>query len=87
MNDPLTREQMASVLVRAFDLKEDPAKNSLSKVKDANQILPGHRQDVKVLYDLSITSGKDNGKYAPKDSITRVEFVTFLDRIKRNSLN
>ncbi|MDL0421102.1 S-layer homology domain-containing protein [Caldifermentibacillus hisashii] len=80
LNDELTREQMASVLVRAFQLKGYSYKDSLTTVKDADKILPVHKNDVDILYDLSITKGKGNGYFAPKDSITRGEFVTFLDR-------
>ena len=80
LNDQLTREQMASVMVRAFNLQGDSKINHLDQVSDASQISVAHKNDVETLYDLGITKGKGNGAYVPKDSITRGEFAIFLDK-------
>lgn len=80
LNDDLTREQMASVIVRAYKLTDNPEINSLGNVLDKDQISPVHQQNVEILYDLNITTGKGNGKYMPKESINRGQFVTFLYR-------
>ena len=48
------------MIVRAFDLVEDMAKDSLKDVKDGNEIVQSHQMDVEALYVLGITSGKRN---------------------------
>ena len=74
----LTREQMASVLVRAFDLKPKSGVNVT--INDLAKISASHVDDVKVLYQNGVTVGKANGVYAPKDGVTRAEFSVFMYR-------
>lgn len=78
-SDQLTREQMASVLVRAFDLK--PVAAVEVQMTDTDKILSVHLQDVKVLYQNGITKGIGNGKFDPKGSVTRAQFSVFLHRV------
>ncbi len=76
--DRLTREQMASVLVRAFDLKAVPTTSV--KINDQRQISPAHLQDVITLYQNGVTKGKPGDVYDPKGFVTRAEFSVFLFR-------
>ncbi len=76
-SDVLTREQMASVLVRAFDLK---ATNEKVVIKDRNQLSAAHQKDVEILYQNKITMGTTSGKFDPKSSVSRVQFAVFLSR-------
>ncbi len=75
--DDLTREQMASVLVRAFDLK---ATNAEVKLTDLGRVSDAHRKDVEILYQNGITLGNGNGQYDPKGTVSRAHFAVFLSR-------
>ena len=75
--DDLTREQMASVLVRAFDLK---ATNAEVKLTDLGRVSNAHRKDVEILYQNGITLGNGNGQYDPKGTVSRAHFAVFLSR-------
>lgn len=78
-NDVLTREQMASVLVRAFDLKT-PVDAKTVEFKDFDKIDAVHQDDVLVLAQNGLTTGVGNGLYAPDSPVTRADFATFLYR-------
>ncbi|MGY0691389.1 alkaline phosphatase [Virgibacillus sp. FSP13] len=68
----LTREQMATTLVNAFDL-ESNGKNvdvNLDNVSDS------HKANVQILADLGITNQLED--FHPKDAVTRGQFATFL---------
>jgi hypothetical protein len=77
-NAPLTRDEMASWLVRAFELKAD---DSIPvTLTDLKQIDPIHVENVKVLYQNSITTGKADGSYGPLDTVNRGQFAAFMYR-------
>ena len=76
--DNLTREQMASVLVRAFNLK--PISGVNVTINDLDQISTSHVDDVRILYQNEVTKGKLDGGYDPKDGVTRAEFSVFMYR-------
>lgn len=75
----LTREQMASVLVRSFDLKTVVNAEDVS-FKDFDNISPDHQKDVKVLAQNGITLGNTDGTFDPKGAVTRASFAVLLDR-------
>lgn len=75
--DNLTREQMASVIVRAFQLKDTGEE---VRFKDDASISESHKYGVKVLMQHGITTGKEDGTFAPKSPVTRASFVVFLHR-------
>ncbi len=75
--DLLTREQMATVLVRAFNLEANTKKVEL---KDLNHVSESHRKHVEILYQNGITTGTGNGNYDPKAPVTRAQFAVFLVR-------
>ncbi len=77
-NDLLTREQMASVIVRALQLK--PIPNATVKINDQNKISASHRTDVITLYQNEVTKGKSGNNFDPKAVVTRAEFSVFLFR-------
>ncbi|MFJ7934146.1 DUF4430 domain-containing protein [Sporosarcina sp. NPDC096371] len=81
--DILTREQMASVLVRAFDLKST---NEEVNIADMNHISASHRKDVEILYQNKITMGTTSGKFDPKSSVSRAQFAVFLSRAMDNGV-
>lgn len=68
----LTREQMATAIVKAFDLSNDgnnPGIN-LSNVSDS------HKENVKILAQHGITNQFDN--FRPDGTVTRGQFATFI---------
>ncbi|OEH93345.1 S-layer homology domain-containing protein [Bacillus solimangrovi] len=77
-NQDLTREIMATWLVRAFDLKEiSSVKVPLTDLKTASN---EHRKNIEILYQNGITTGNTDGTYAPKKGVTRAQFATFFYR-------
>lgn len=76
--DSLTREQMASVLVRAFGLQELSGKNV--PLNDLHRVSSAHIKDVKILYQHGITKGKNDGSFDPKGTVSRAEFSVFMYR-------
>ena len=75
--DHLTREQMASILVRAFNLK--PTKENIV-FTDLSNSSPSHKQDILILAQNGITFGFKDGSFKPKESVNRVDFSVFLAR-------
>ncbi|MFZ4451752.1 S-layer homology domain-containing protein [Salibacterium aidingense] len=73
----LSREQMATILVRAFELeaKED----SDATVGDLDEAHESHQENIEILAQYDITSTED-GNFRPKETVTRAQFATFLDR-------
>ncbi|RSK28702.1 DUF5011 domain-containing protein [Bacillus sp. HMF5848] len=76
--ESLTREQMATILVRAFNLQANDTSVNLS---DLQAVSPSHLENVKILYQNGITTGKDDGTYAPHDPVTRAQMAVFLYRV------
>lgn len=74
--DSFTREEIASLLVKVFDLK--PNESVKVKLKDLNKISSAHLESVKVLYQTGITVGSSDDSYAPQSKVTRAQFITFL---------
>lgn len=66
-NDPITREQMASILVKAFDLPH--YQDMDNPFTDSNN--PSHVRNILILYTLGITTGTTPTTYSPKNPITR----------------
>ncbi|WP_342508674.1 S-layer homology domain-containing protein [Sporosarcina sp. FSL K6-2383] len=77
VGDSLTREQMATVIVRAFDL-EDTGEDI--HFKDEVRISDSHKFGVKVLAQHGITTGKEDGTFDPKTPVNRATYVVFLHR-------
>ncbi|MFA9559325.1 S-layer homology domain-containing protein [Evansella sp. AB-rgal1] len=73
----LTREQMASVIVRAFDLKPNSGKITLTDLDMSHSV---HRKDIEILNQLGIAKGRTGGIFDPKSHVTRAEFSLFLHR-------
>lgn len=70
-NRELTREQMASTLVNAFDLEStgEDVDINLANVSDT------HKASVQTLANLEITNQFDD--FRPKEAVTRGQFATF----------
>lgn len=75
----LTREQMASVIVRAFGL-EGIANAPEVKFKDFAQVSKVHQEDVKILAQNGIIIGNPDGTFAPKAPVNRAAFAVVMVR-------
>jgi len=75
----LSREQMATVLVKAYGLK-DTGKNVNANLTNVGS---SHKNNVKILFQHGITNQKDN--FRPRESVTRGQFATFLYKVIKNT--
>jgi 2',3'-cyclic-nucleotide 2'-phosphodiesterase / 3'-nucleotidase len=73
-NAPITREQMAAMLVRAYEVKtgKDFEPTTTSKYSDAKSISSYAKEYVDASYELEFMIGYD-GKFSPKNNATRAE--------------
>lgn len=67
-NDPIKRGQMASILVKAFDLPRDGDINN--PFKDISPIT-SHASNIMIIYKLGITTGTTPSTFSPNAAITR----------------
>lgn len=77
VGDSLTREQMATVITRAFNLQDTGEEIHFT---DENRISESHREGVKILAQHGITTGKEDGSFDPKTPVNRATYVVFLHR-------
>ena len=69
-NDPITRAQMASILVKAFDLPRYSFNLSESPFKDVTRG-NGHDPNILIIYKMAITTGTSSDTFSPNAPITR----------------
>lgn len=74
--EKLTREQMATVLVKALSLEQhNTGQNVDINLSNVHEV---HKKDVQILANLGIT--KEVKDYQPKKAVTRGEISSFIDR-------
>ncbi|QSB11980.1 S-layer homology domain-containing protein [Lysinibacillus fusiformis] len=76
-NDPITRGEMAQVLVNGFNLSTSNITSPFSDVPSSYE----YSKHISILYSLGITKGYENKSFKPKNSLTRAEFSAFLNRV------
>ena len=78
-SSPLTRSQMAKVLVKAFNLK------MTDKVVSFTDVKPGSwdYDYINILASNGITTGKGNGTYGGADYVKISQLNTFIERAKK----
>ena len=84
MNQSMTRQEMAMVLVRAMDaLGEDTTdKISKNRIPDYNQVGTHYRDYVRVAYKEGLICGTDSaGTFNPTGTLTRAQAATVLNRL------
>ncbi|WP_194840794.1 S-layer homology domain-containing protein [Filobacillus milosensis] len=79
-NNPLTRAQMAKVLVEAFDLQAEG--NVQVNFSDVDRDHWAYSY-IDVLVDTGITAGTSEFTFSPSESVTRVQMAVFVDRTLR----
>ncbi len=75
-NEPVTRAQMATFLVRAFDPQPAGGQPGFSDVS-ADHF---HKNDINTLALSRITAGCATNKYCPNNNTTRAQMASFLAR-------
>ncbi|WP_257985827.1 bifunctional 2',3'-cyclic-nucleotide 2'-phosphodiesterase/3'-nucleotidase [Bacillus sp. M6-12] len=74
-NNPITREQMAYMTVRAYEKKTGKPYKAVKSVayKDSKKIHKGLAAAVSAANELKLMNGYTNGKFEPKTSATRAQ--------------
>jgi hypothetical protein len=73
-DDPVTRGQMASFLVRALELGTGPDAGFIDTSASV------HRADIDTLAASGITTGCGSASFCPEDPVTRGQMAAFLRR-------
>lgn len=81
-NDPITRGQMASILIKAFEFHYYNADYQDSPFKDIER-LESHKDAVYTLYKLGITSGTTPTTFSPNNPITRAQAAVLITKTER----
>jgi N-acetylmuramoyl-L-alanine amidase len=76
VSDKLTREQMASILTRAWSFKETSNLSFSDVPKSSPTYVP-----INKLATAGVVGGYPNGKFGPKDYIMRADFALMLARV------
>lgn len=77
-NDPIKRGQMASILVKAFDLPRYGFDESKNPFKDVDQYSNSHSANISIIYKLGITGGTSPDKFSPNAFVTRGQVAKML---------
>jgi len=77
--NPITRAEIAVILVRALGI--EPDETAAPPFKDADQVQSWARPYVATAYKKGLIGGKSNELLKPNDSATRAEAVTFILRL------
>ncbi len=82
-NDPITREQMALIIVRYIDFAglSLSDKNAASEFTDAELISAWALEAVERAQRLGLITGRENGAFDPKGTANRAEVCTVLYRL------
>lgn len=76
----LSREQMATTLVRAYDLKSAGHHVNIN----LDNVNASHKENVQILADLGLTT--ETANFRPGEPITRGQFASFLYRISTGNV-
>ncbi|WP_219838124.1 S-layer homology domain-containing protein [Paenibacillus sp. R14(2021)] len=82
-NQPLTREEMASMLAAVVTLEKLPMTKelvSLDGYKDVASIDPAYLEAIRTMVKLQIMTGINVDKFSPKGTTTRVQASTVFIR-------
>lgn len=91
--DPITREQMAAMMIRAYEsqIGSKVQVNEEHIYKDAQQISAFARADVQKAYQLGLMKGRETGDFAPKAASTRAQAAKVLSilhhQLEKSSLD
>ncbi len=80
----INREQMAAMVVRAFEFKDGEEYDPSGELpfEDQNQIRIGFVDEVTAAYELDLMIGVPGNKFAPKGTASRAEAATVVHRLR-----
>lgn len=70
-NEPITREQVAVLLARAFKLEVNQSETKSVIYKDISKLNDYNQAAIQAMYDHNLMKGYENGLFRPKDLVTR----------------
>ena len=79
-NGLLTREQAAAFIVRAFNL-EGTTENLICNFKDKQDISEYAIENILICEKLNLISGYEDGTFKPQNNISKIEFLTILNKL------
>ena len=79
-NGLLTREQTAAFIVRAFNL-EGTTENLICNFKDKQDISEYALENILICEKLNLISGYEDGTFKPQNNISKIEFLTILNKL------
>ena len=85
-NNPITREEVAKIMVVAFDL-EDKATEGTTGFNDNNEVSDWAKEYVNILHNRGYVSGYSDGSFRPNNPITRAEVVKMTTNVNGNIAN
>ncbi len=81
-NELITREEMAKILFKAYELVNGGMEASqIAEYADRDEISDWARSYVDNLTQIGVVRGNDEGRFEPKRSITKEEMITLLCRM------
>ena len=80
-NDPITREQGATILARIAALTPDPNETATFRLQDSSD-LTWSRGAVSAVLQHGIMRPIDNNRFRPQQNLTRADAVVSLDAVK-----
>lgn len=75
-NDPISREEMAVMIIRAYEVKKELTVQAAAQeltFKDRSQISKWAAESVTAAAELELVQGRPDGSFAPKGKMTRAE--------------
>lgn len=78
-NDTMSRQQMAVIFYRAFDLKDETFDGTFVDVGEDHM----YAKQIYALAGSGITAGNSKGEFEPNRETTRAHFTVFLERALR----
>ncbi|CAG9609385.1 S-layer homology domain-containing protein [Pseudoneobacillus rhizosphaerae] len=78
-NDKITRAQMASIIIKAFEFNYYTHNYQATPFKDI-ELLKSHKDSVLTLYKLGIISGTTPSTFSPNDPITRAQAAVLITK-------
>lgn len=81
-NDSITRAQMASILVKAFDLPSYRYSSSENPFTDT-KMLGSHQSNINILYKMGITSGTSPTTFSPNAPISRAQAAVLMTKTEK----
>jgi hypothetical protein len=87
-NDKITRAQMASILIKAFDFHYYSYSSTDNPFKDIEK-LASHQDSVYTLYKLGITSGTSPTTFSPNHPISRAQAAVLIiktEKVRSNTV-